>query len=389
MIVGVHPLAGFDKLLHYQVPEPLRATLQLGSLSGVPGSLFRNSLSTTGTNTLQIGNLGTDTEFAGTLGGGTGTLCLTKVGTGTLTLSGANTYNGPTLVSAGTLRVNGSTAANSAVTVANTATLSGGGTIGGATTIQTGGNLSPGADTATLTFPNNLTVQAGANVRLDLNKTTHTCDKLAVTGTFTRGGNLIVTSTGAALTGGETFDLFDAGTLSGSFASVTLPTLTAGLQWNTTQLDTGILSVDSIAATYPGWAGGYTFPSGQGNPGDDPDGDGLTNTVEWMLGTHPLTSNAAAMPVQTVSGSTLPGADPAKHYLTLSARIRRLYSGVTIVPLANPSPELLNSPASEGVVSSYQVNDLGEFEDRVWYYTQALEDTPQQRAFMRLKFVVP
>ena len=36
MIVGVHPLAGFDKLLHYQVPEPLRATLQLGSLVRVP-----------------------------------------------------------------------------------------------------------------------------------------------------------------------------------------------------------------------------------------------------------------------------------------------------------------------------------------------------------------
>ncbi len=365
-------------------------TLQLGSLSGVAGSLFRNSLSTTGTNTLQIGNLGTDTEFAGTIGGGGGTLALTKVGTGILTLSGANSYNGATLVSAGTLRVNGSTAAASAVTVANNATLSGGGTIAGATTIQSGGNLSPGADTATLAFSNNLTVQAGANVRLEVNKTSNTCDKLAVNGTFTRGGNLIVTSTGAPLAGGETFDLFDAGTLTGSFATVTLPTLAAGLQWNTTQLNTtGIITVDSIAATYPGWAAGYTFPSGQGNPGDDPDGDGLTNTLEWMLGTHPLTANAAAMPVQTVSGATIPGADPAKHYLTLSARIRRLYTGVTIVPLANTSPDLLNTPASEGVVSSYQLNDLGEFEDRVWYYTQALEDSPQKRAFMRLKFVTP
>lgn len=359
-------------------------TLQLGSLSGVPGSLCRNSLSTTGTNTLQIGNLNTDTEFAGTLSGGTGTLALTKVGTGTLTLSGPCTYNGPTLVSAGTLRIQGSTIPNSAFTVANNATLSGGGTVGGTTTIQSGGNLSPGADTATLTFSNNLTVQAGANVRLELNKTTNTCDKLAVTGTFTRGGNLIVTSTGAALTGGETFDLFDAGTISGSFASISLPTLASGLLWNTTQLNNGIITVDSIAATFPGWAGGFTFP-----PGDDPDGDGLTNTAEWMLGTHPLTSNAAAMPVQTVSGSTIPGADPAKHYLTLSARIRRLYTGVSIVPLANPDLSQLDSPASEGHVSSYQVQDLGEFEDRVWYHTQAIEDTPHQRAFMRLKFVVP
>lgn len=36
MTVGVHPLAGFDKLLHYKVPETLRATLQVGSLVRIP-----------------------------------------------------------------------------------------------------------------------------------------------------------------------------------------------------------------------------------------------------------------------------------------------------------------------------------------------------------------
>src|SRR6185369_15395314 len=36
MIVGVQPLAGFDKLLHYKVPEHLRADIQLGSLVQVP-----------------------------------------------------------------------------------------------------------------------------------------------------------------------------------------------------------------------------------------------------------------------------------------------------------------------------------------------------------------
>ena len=36
MIVGVHPLAGFDKLLHYRVPENLRATIAVGSLVRVP-----------------------------------------------------------------------------------------------------------------------------------------------------------------------------------------------------------------------------------------------------------------------------------------------------------------------------------------------------------------
>ena len=36
MIVGVQPLAGFDKVLHYKVPESLRMDVQLGSLVRVP-----------------------------------------------------------------------------------------------------------------------------------------------------------------------------------------------------------------------------------------------------------------------------------------------------------------------------------------------------------------
>jgi primosomal protein N' (replication factor Y) len=36
MIVGVHPLAGFDKVLHYKVPEGLRSAAKVGSLVRVP-----------------------------------------------------------------------------------------------------------------------------------------------------------------------------------------------------------------------------------------------------------------------------------------------------------------------------------------------------------------
>jgi primosomal protein N' (replication factor Y) len=36
MIVGVHPLAGFDKVLHYHVPEALRASISVGSLVRIP-----------------------------------------------------------------------------------------------------------------------------------------------------------------------------------------------------------------------------------------------------------------------------------------------------------------------------------------------------------------
>lgn len=36
MIVGVHPLAGFDKLLHYRVPDGLQAAIGVGSLVRIP-----------------------------------------------------------------------------------------------------------------------------------------------------------------------------------------------------------------------------------------------------------------------------------------------------------------------------------------------------------------
>src|SRR5690242_5890385 len=36
MFVGVHPLAGFDKVLHYRVPESLRENVAVGSLVRVP-----------------------------------------------------------------------------------------------------------------------------------------------------------------------------------------------------------------------------------------------------------------------------------------------------------------------------------------------------------------
>ncbi len=36
MIVGIHPLAGFDKLLHYRVPENLQASASVGTLVRIP-----------------------------------------------------------------------------------------------------------------------------------------------------------------------------------------------------------------------------------------------------------------------------------------------------------------------------------------------------------------
>jgi fibronectin-binding autotransporter adhesin len=83
---------------------------------------------------------------------------VTKDGLGTVLLSGANTYNAPTTVSAGTLLVNnatGSATGLGTVTIAADATLGGNGFIGGATTIA--GILAPGNSIGTLTVADDVT----------------------------------------------------------------------------------------------------------------------------------------------------------------------------------------------------------------------------------------
>ena len=55
MIVGVHPLAGFDKVLHYRVPAHLQDALAVGSLVRVPvGATLRLGV---------VGEIGPPTDF--------------------------------------------------------------------------------------------------------------------------------------------------------------------------------------------------------------------------------------------------------------------------------------------------------------------------------------
>jgi autotransporter-associated beta strand protein len=173
-----------------------------------------------------------DTALGATADGG-----LVKSGAGVTTLSGTNTYSGATTVNGGTLLVSGVTGTN-VVTVNTNTTLTGTGTLNGATTVAPGGRLQAGLggpDTSTLTISNSLTL--GGNAVFNLNRTNaQTANKVSGLTTVNFGGTLTVTNVGTALQPSDTFTLFSAGSYTGSFATITLPALGAGLSWNTSQL---------------------------------------------------------------------------------------------------------------------------------------------------------
>jgi autotransporter-associated beta strand protein len=189
---------------------------------------------------------------------------LTKLGAGTLTLSGANTFTGPTLINTGTLALSasGSIANSSNIGVAAGAVfdvssvsgytlgsgrrLWGHGAVNGICALSSGAILAPGSNAiGKLTFNHALTLAAGGTNLFEISHAPLTNDSAAVAGALTCGGTLIVTTNGgAALTAGDNFKLFNAGSYSSGFAKVILPSLDIGLAWDTNALTTsGVIAV--------------------------------------------------------------------------------------------------------------------------------------------------
>lgn len=250
----------------------------LGSLSGVAGSQLK--LTAGG---VAAGRDNSSTTFAGTISGTGG---FTKQGTGSMVLEGMNLFTGPLTVSAGSLFVNGvGASATGAVNVASGATLGGTGTLGGITIVA--GTLAPGQNgIGRLVFSRAITMTGGSTNRFEIDKASMTNDSISAS-SILFGGALSVVNLGGALEAGDNYELFGAASRSGSFSTMTLPTLEPGLDWNTTRLvSEGRIWV--VATTSPVF-GGSSIVDGQIRM------SGVGGTPGWLY--YVLTATNAATPL--------------------------------------------------------------------------------------------
>ncbi len=235
---------------------------------------------------------------------GTGTL--TKRGEGSVTLSGTTvSHTGATSIEDGSLIVNSdATAATGGVSVGNgigaadSAILGGTGTVGGNITVGSDGAIAPGAGVGTLglTGP----VALSGSLLIELGNTAG--DRLNV------GGNLDITGAALKITtlpggpGAAEYIIATFDSLTGAaFASVSGVPANYELEYDLTNKRIRLFS--TVTPGFAAWIGTYTVADPAA--GADPDFDGLSNAVEYVIGGDPSVASRAGAPSASLAGNDL------------------------------------------------------------------------------------
>ena len=242
---------------------------------------------------------------------------LTKTGAGTLTLSQPSTFIGPVNVNEGTLVVN-NTLAETTTTVAAGATLGGSFVTAGPVTVN--GTLAPGASVGTASGSSSLTLAGGSAFAAQIADWNGAAGSGYDTAVF---ASVNITATG----GSKLTVQVDATGLANfsesarDFVIATADTAPAGLGADNWQVNvngfpgtgTWSLAVDgnNLVLSYEPGASGYGtwiagFPGLTDNsPDGDPDSDGITNLVEYVLNGQPGTSSNQILPEAVTGGGNL------------------------------------------------------------------------------------
>jgi fibronectin-binding autotransporter adhesin len=174
------------------------------------------------------GTAAIDGIVSGAISGSGGSL--TKDGNGTLKLTGNNTYDGGTTISAGRLLVSNTTGSGtgSGAVAVNAGTLGGTGSISGTVTVASGAHIAPGESIESLAV-GSLVVNTGSFLDFELGApgspgvTSDLINVINTDGLTLNGGAVTLADVGGLATG--TYTLIDyAGTLGGSVANLGTPT---------------------------------------------------------------------------------------------------------------------------------------------------------------------
>jgi hypothetical protein len=137
---------------------------------------------------------------------------------------------------------------------------------------------------------------------------------------------------------------------------------------------------------YNWWSINQSFSGGQAGAEVDADGDGLSNIIEWLMGSNPLLNGSGQMPQASRLSAASVGLTGDESYLGFSARIRKERPGVTLIPEGAATIAEFETPAAAANVSQAGAPvDDGEFEIFNWYYEVPVDDA--DKGFIRLRVV--
>ena len=235
-------------IVHFVIGDhPLDYTNVISGVGGFVEDYYNNEIVFSASNTYSgptvIGSSGSTPEVA-------------LAGNGSITHSPLIFFGGndPTVA-----HIDVSGRSDQTLTLANGQTLEGIGGVNGSLVVSSGAIISPGGTNTTIGITTGAnpvgTLAASDNVVLsgttDIKLDGTTNDMIEAAATITYGGTLnLINVSGTALAAGNSFQIFNAAVYSGSFTTITLPTLGAGLAWNTNQLNSsGIISVVSTGSS--------------------------------------------------------------------------------------------------------------------------------------------